>query len=259
MNKMPRLSKSGIEYLTHTWGFYSGCHNWENGICPIENCWAKGITQRFSKNYPNGFEPAFYPEAFLSPLYLKKPSIIGCAFMGDLFGDWVNPLQLILYRTLPDAPVVLKDAIFTTIELCPQHKFLFLTKCPWNLIKWSPFPVNCWVGVTATSNLQFLIAIDHLSQIDAPIKFISFEPLLNGIGKDICLIKETIDGLIIGAQTNPYRPPKIEEVEEIVKAADKAGIPVFLKNNLVPMIASSPNPEKIKLYDAMGLRQEMPK
>jgi hypothetical protein len=80
MNKTLRLSKSGIEYLTHCWNFYSGCYNWKNGVCPVEKCWAKGITERFPGHYPNGFEPTIYPEAFLSPLHLKKPSIIGCAF-----------------------------------------------------------------------------------------------------------------------------------------------------------------------------------
>ena len=45
-----------------------------------------------------------------------------------------------------------------------------------------------------------------------------------------------INWLIIGAQTKPYKPPKIEWVQEIVEAADKAGIPVFLKENLRPIL-----------------------
>lgn len=54
-----------------------------------------------------------------------------------------------------------------------------------------------------------------------------------------------ISWLIIGAQTKPYKPPKIEWVQEIVRAADKAGIPVFLKDNLSPLMGGN-------------LRQEMP-
>ncbi|GAH88970.1 unnamed protein product, partial [marine sediment metagenome] len=53
--------------------------------------------------------------------------------------------------------------------------------------------------------------------------------------------------------------PKIEWVEEIVGAADRAGIPMFLKDNLVPMIADSLDPNKMMLYpDGMHLKQEMP-
>ncbi|GAI41239.1 unnamed protein product [marine sediment metagenome] len=53
--------------------------------------------------------------------------------------------------------------------------------------------------------------------------------------------------------------PKLEWVLEIVEAADKAKIPGFLKNNLVPMIADSLNADKLKLYDeGVWLRQQMP-
>ena len=45
-----------------------------------------------------------------------------------------------------------------------------------------------------------------------------------------------INWLIIGSQTKPYRPPKVEWVQEIVEAADKTGIPVFLKENLKQLI-----------------------
>ena len=44
-----------------------------------------------------------------------------------------------------------------------------------------------------------------------------------------------ISQVIIGSQTKPYKPPKIEWVEEIVQACDKAGVKVFLKNNLEPL------------------------
>jgi hypothetical protein len=46
-----------------------------------------------------------------------------------------------------------------------------------------------------------------------------------------------IGWLIIGTQTNPYKPPEIEWVREIVEAADKARIPVFLKDNLRPLLS----------------------
>jgi hypothetical protein len=102
MTNMPRLSKSGIEWLRnpdgsqgYSWNFYSGCENKERGICLVPNCWARSITERFPAHYPNGFKPTFYPDAFLSPLSLKKPFIIGVCFMGDLFGDWVDPNKMV--------------------------------------------------------------------------------------------------------------------------------------------------------------------
>ena len=178
MTKTPRLSVSGIEYLDYVWNFFSGCHNWQNGVCPVgKNCWAKKLTERFKSHYPNGFEPTFYPEAFLSPLYLKKPARIGVCFMGDLFGDWVDPWMEVVFRNEGGYIVYegsLRDHVFMTIESCPQHTFLFLTKCPQNLIKWSPFPKNCQVGVSACNQTQSDSALQYLLNVEAKVKFLSY-------------------------------------------------------------------------------------
>lgn len=48
-----------------------------------------------------------------------------------------------------------------------------------------------------------------------------------------------ISWVILGSQTKPYKPPKVEWVAEIVRAADKAGIPIFLKDNLKPLFAKT--------------------
>ena len=61
-----------------------------------------------------------------------------------------------------------------------------------------------------------------------------------------------LDWVIIGQQT-PVRSstmPKVEWIREIVQAADQAGIPVFLKDNLKNYVS---DPENFKL------RQEFPK
>ncbi len=119
MMNRARLSKSGIEYLDYAWNFYSGCYHKQIGICRVDKCWAEGITKRMAHNYPAGFNPAIYPEAFVSPVHLRKPSIIGCAFMGDLFGDWVNPDEK-FRTTMPSGKasttMSLKGWIFTTIK-----------------------------------------------------------------------------------------------------------------------------------------------
>jgi len=73
-----------------------------------------------------------------------------------------------------------------------------------------------------------------------------------------------ISWLIIGAQTNPYKPPEIEWVREIVDAAGKAGIQVFLKNNLRQLLipdCSRPNYLTEDIFwasEKAQLRQEMP-
>ena len=267
MNRTPRLSKSGIEYLDYVWNFYSGClHKLTAGICPVPKCWAEEITIRFQANYPNDFRPTYYPEAFLSPLHLKRPARIGCAFMGDLFGDWVDPDKKFC-STMPSGKVMttmsLKGWIFTTIKQCPQHTFIFLTKRPQNLALWEPFPDNCWVGVTATDGDAFQVAQYWLELIKAKVKFISFEPLLDWHFHNVehlaVSFRDTpINWVIIGAQTNPYKPPQVEWVTEVVWACVKAGIPVFLKNNLIPCLRAEKPFLEITKTHRIYPRQELP-
>ncbi|KKN74754.1 hypothetical protein LCGC14_0387960 [marine sediment metagenome] len=153
----------------------------------------------------------------------------------------------------------------------PKDRFYLLTKQPQNLIKFSPFPDNCWVGVSVTDTLMLIDACKYLRSIDATVKYLSLEPLLDWdtFGVDTLLRRLLYDAhirqVIIGSQTKPYRPPEISDIKEIVEACDKAGIPVFLKNNLyglwynktndgsnqIPQWATRKNYHDI-------LRQEMP-
>ena len=248
MNKTPRLSKSGIEYLDRSWGIWSGCQNLERGICPVNACWAKSIANRFPNHYPNGFEPTFYPESIESPLHIKKPSRIGVGWVGDVIGYGGE------YG---------KDQIYETIRQCPQHTFLFLTKNPQNLAKWSPFPDNCWVGVSATNDFQQIEALAWLQRIEAKVKYLSIEPLLEEIILPSSGLERILNWLIIGQQTpiHPETTPKLEWIKEIVEAAEKAGVKVFLKNNLRPLLEPSwlGNRDNSWAFRHGELRQGMPK
>ena len=203
------------------------------------------------------FYPRFWEERLGQiPLFGQARGIFVCD-MGDLFGEAI--------------PSQWTHRILNHIGECQRHRFYLLTKQPQNLIKWSPFPENCWVGVTVTNMLQRQTAISHLNSIIAPVRFLSCEPLLaplNATGWQSLL---GINWLIIGACTGTcnemYRlrdthvgvtpmamplcytvnnrregfitkwtaQPNIEWVQEIVEAADKAGTKVFLKDNLMPL------------------------
>jgi len=216
------------------------------------------------------FYPRFWEERLYEPRDNKQSKGIFVCDMGDLFGIGI--------------PEHWTQQILLTAELSRQHRFYLLTKQPQNLIKWSPFPENCWVGVTATTELSYVEAVAELANIEAKVKYISFEPLLERIRNTGAFMKSAgINWLIIGACTGSYQEmqmlrqwgncpdlrtmawgnkwtaqPKIEWVREIVEAADKAGIPVFLKENLVPLIAGKGTLEGL-FYKDCRLRQEMPK
>jgi protein gp37 len=162
----------------------------------------------------------------------KPGSKIFVCSMGELFGDQPEWTEKVMnYIT------------------CHQDKiFQLLTKRAENLKGWS-FPPNAWVGVSVTSSIDAIVRIPKLKDIIAPVKFISFEPLLKPVASPnqlyIMLKLSGINWVIIGCETDQGKPvkahlPKIEWIKEIVDAAEQAGIPVFLKNNLAGLLPHEP-------------------
>jgi len=158
-----------------------------------------------------------------SPIYNGSKVFVGSTM--ELFGDWIKPDWM--------------QYIFEYVKAVPKVTFIFLTKQPQNLIRYSPFPSNCWIGVSITDDVHTAGAFGYLERIEASVKFISFEPLLSEIAKpkilEPLLKSAGINWIIIGQQT-PVRPstqPKVEWIREIVEAADITGVQVFFKDNLV--------------------------
>ncbi|MFN9866418.1 MAG: DUF5131 family protein, partial [Pseudanabaena sp.] len=50
---------TGIEWTDKTWNPTTGCDKVSPGCL---HCYAEAITQRFSKNFPNGFELTLHPD-----------------------------------------------------------------------------------------------------------------------------------------------------------------------------------------------------
>lgn len=217
------------------------------------------------------FYPRFWEEKLNQPYQRKKPMGI---FLDDM-SDWM----------LDCWPKAYTEAELQMMRDNPQHRIYTLTKQPQRLPEFSPFPENCWVGVTACNEDMWTKALWELSKVQAPVKYISIEPFLKRIPQYVGGIKNCgISWLIIGACTGtwsemdrlerkvaplfPYTlmqwgnkwtlQPKIEWIQEIVEAADKAGIPVFLKDNLKPLFEQVYGQDPHSYYYHNGLRQEMP-
>jgi protein gp37 len=235
------MPKTKIEWCTHS-------ANPVKGLCPVacEYCYARAMYKRFKWNPEIRFEP----KAMLDISTIREPSRIFVGSTMELFGDWVKPEWL--------------EMIFEYCRRMPQHIFIFLTKKPANLIKWSPFPDNCQVGVSCTNDTAFTYAWEGLKDIQAKVKFISFEPLLswNMTSDDIIFSLTTagINQVIIGAETKNGKLakehiPQVEWIRGIVEAADKSGVKVFLKNNLWNEILVYEGEPNIYFTESGKLRQ----
>lgn len=174
-------------------------------------------------NRSDPFVPRFWRHRLREPFWHKKPCTIFVCSMGELFN---------LYY-----PASWLGNIFHTFCECPQHTFLVLTKNP-SQDECTSLPRNVWFGVTINKKEDWLrLAIAEYCE--AGKKFISFEPLLDNVDdvmKNRRIHLSAFNWIIIGAQTRPCRLPKKEWVEGIVDQANSLGIPIFLKNNLKPLM-----------------------
>ena len=226
------MNRSRIEYLDFHWGPVSGClHGPET--CPIvDDCWARSYANRFRSRYGPGFRPAFHVSHLNDPLARKKPARIGVSFMGDMFGPQV-------YRHW-------QHQVLDVVRRCPQHRFVFLTKAGAELLSFNgAWPSNAWVGVSITGALPERDAwnLKALKQVEARVRWVSFEPLLAPWKGDL----GGVQWVVVGSLSGPHaRKPKLEWVGDIMEEAGKRGIALWMKNNLVP------------LWDLEDLVQELP-
>ena len=241
------MNRTNIPWALNPDGTRGFSSNPVRGECPIgcSYCYVKPFRKRFG--WHNDIR--FYPQELEAIRKRKKPAGIFLGSTIELFHD----------ETIKYMPTIMD-----TIKACPHLRFYLLTKQPQNLIRWSPFPPNCWVGVTTVNANKLTEAWRWLSTIEAKVKYISIEPFqhwdMSVDDMEWTLRTGGINWVIIGAQTKPYKPPKIEWVKEIVKAADKANAKVFIKNNITAIAKNIALYLDMKVGDIGwdNIRQEMP-
>jgi len=182
----------------------------------------------------------------------NKPSRVFVGSTMELFGDWIKPEWM-------------KEILSMPVRY-PQHTFIFLTKRPENLIKYSPYPDNVWIGVSVTKRKELYPAVWGLTgEVKCGKRLLSFEPLLENILDQVLPVEwdDSIDWAIIGAQSpqSDKTFPEWDWVSDIINACDQMGIPVFLKNNLgLPKLSCEGATPFYKKHPSgtMILRQEFP-
>lgn len=223
------MAKTKIDWCDYTINCFWGCDN-GCSYCQARSMAKRfgrriGVARKYSKKtieHMLKFEPVFLPDQLSKISKIKEPSKIFISFMGDAFADNYSHECL--------------DLVLKWVKTHEQHTFIFLTKQPQNLVKWSPFSDNCWVGVSVTNDAMLTHAWAGLQKVEAKVKFVSIEPLLKWDMSldDMIFTFKSLNWIIIGQQTpiSIKTQPKIEWIERIIHAADKAHISVFLKENL---------------------------
>lgn len=206
------MNKTSIAWTERTWNPVTGCTKYSAGCA---HCYAETITRRFPKAFPNGFSVTLHPERLDEPKHIKKPTMFFVCSMGDLFHSGV--------------PIEFVDSVMKVIKETPQHTYQVLSKRDVNMNTYfytRGVPNNCWVGMTV-ENEDAKSRIEWLQTIEAPVRFLSCEPLLSDLGT---IDLTDIDWVIVGGESgNQARPIKKEWVLNIKRQCDAQGIPFFFK------------------------------
>jgi len=211
------MKKTKIEWTEQTWNPSAGCTKISSGC---KNCYAETMAIRLKamgiEGYENGFEFNVVTKRLNEPLLRKKPSIFFVNSMSDLFHE--------------NMPYEYLEQIFNVIKKTPYHTYQILTKRAENMYKYlvnKEIPKNIWLGVTVENKMHGLPRIDKLRQLNASVRFLSIEPLLEDLGE---LNLKNIDWVIVGGESgNSARPMEKDWVIKIKQQCENENIAFFFK------------------------------
>lgn len=194
------IGRTKIEWATHSWNAglrarhrQTGKLGWhcEHVSEECRLCYAETINGRFGTGFDYTRQNRESVEILLDEDWLRarmprQPARIFVADMTDLYGEFVTDAQ--------------RDRIFQVFAGHPQHVFMTLTKRPEQMGRYleraAPLP-NLWCGVSCGEH-RHLGRLDVLRQVNAVVRFVSLEPLLDDLGP---LDVTGIDWAIVGGES----------------------------------------------------------
>lgn len=211
------MANSKIEWTNKSWNPVTGCSKVSEGC---KHCYAEVMARRLKAmgqiKYSNGFHVTTHEESLIEPLKWHKPQMIFVCSMGDLF-----------HEKVPDDFI---DRVMKTIEKTPQHRYQLLTKRADRMAVYfsnHPIPHNAWLGVTVECKSS-IHRIDLIRKLNASVKFLSCEPLVEDLGK---MNLDGINWIIVGGESGMQaRPMKEDWALNVKQQAETMNIPFSLSN-----------------------------
>ena len=180
-------------------------------------CYARNNVRRFHM-VEDFSRPEYFPGK-LRMMDRKRPQNLLLTGLSD-FSDWKPEWR---------------EEIFARIAQNPRHQYIFLTKRP-EKIRFSTELDNVWFGVTVTSSKEKERIQVMRENIRGKHYQISFEPMFDDIGE---LDFTGIEWIVVGTETGRRKGKSISKPEWVWNLTDQAhshGIPVFMKEDLLPVM-----------------------
>lgn len=211
------MSKTTIEWTNYTWNPWVGCKKVSAGC---KNCYMyREQTQR-------GVDPMLIrkTKTMRDPFKWetteeKRPMVFTCSY-SDFFLEEADCWRDEAWSVIRATPSIIYQILTKRIELVEE-------RLPFD---W-PLP-NVWLGVTAENQEMAYERIPVLVNIEATIRFISIEPMLEEVGLGLSPIN--IDWVIAGCESGPHaRPMDINWVRNLRDQCRSGNVPFFLKQMMV--------------------------
>lgn len=225
-----------ISWADATWNVWDGCLRVSEGC---RNCYAERIVRGRAGRNVEWTHAAFtqapgallriYNNRFGAP-HSWPPSRVFVESLSDFF--------------LPQIPDKVRHAMLLTMRATPQHRYLILTKRP-TAAHLYEYPSNVWLGVSVESE-RAMWRMDALRGVkQAPLRFVSFEPLLEDVGE---IDFTGFAWAIVGGESGlKYRPMEHAWARNIRDQARAQGVAFYFKQS------AGPRPEgDVKLKEADG-------
>lgn len=210
------MAATKIDWADCTWNPITGCTKYSSGCL---NCYAEAMSRRLKamglSKYKNAFNLTLHNDDLTEPLKWRKGRNVFVCSMSDLFHEQV--------------PFSFVDRVMEIVKQTPQHRYQILTKRAGRMFEYfseREIPSNVWLGVTVECKAS-KGRIDYLRKLNASVRFLSCEPLVEDLGE---LNLKNIEWIIVGGESGAKaRPMKKEWVMNILRQVQRENKAFFFK------------------------------
>ncbi|XHH27943.1 phage Gp37/Gp68 family protein [Xanthomonas euroxanthea] len=168
-------------------------------------CWLQALLCRSHGTAASGHGNAWLRKRVCLALDRRAPERPHEAQKATIY--FVNSMSDLFHEKVPSEYI---DRVMDVISQTPQHSYQILTKRAARMARYfktRAVPSNAWLGVSVENRRHGVPRIDHLRKVDAKIRFLSVEPLLEDVGDlDLSNIHWVIVGGESGAKARPMKP-----------------------------------------------------
>lgn len=232
--------KTLIAWTDHTFNIAWGCTKIDPGCA---HCYADSFSKRIGLNIwgTTANRRTFGPKHWREPeqwnaIAATEPGVLGegrphlvfCSSMCDVFED---------HPTIATE----REKLWPLIQRTPNLHWQILTKRADRIAAnlpacWPEIRSRVWLGVSI-SEPKGLWRLEHLAKLDSVVRFVSYEPALGDITKNLEFSPSKFDWLIFGGESGPgYRKPDgwQQWARDCRSSCEAHDVPFFFKQSPAP-------------------------